>query len=93
METDMHFREIQRFRQPWLWGLLGAQALLAAVDFGRGKRSGREVLGRLAAVGAAALLLRVATLHTEVRDDGVYVKFAPLHRSYRRIPFADLSDL
>lgn len=29
-------------------------------------------------------------LVTEVRDDGVYLRFAPLHRSFRRIPFEDV---
>lgn len=93
METKVYFREVQRFRQPWLWALLGVQALLALGGFVRGKRSGRETVRRLAALGAVALVLRVATLDTEVRDDGVYVKFAPLHRSFRRIPFDDLADV
>lgn len=29
-------------------------------------------------------------LVTEVRDDGIYLRFAPLHRSFRRIPFEDV---
>lgn len=29
-------------------------------------------------------------LVTEVRDDGVYVHFAPLHRSFRRIPATEI---
>lgn len=93
METKVYFREVQRFRQPWLWALLGVQALLALGDLVRGKRSGGETVRRLAALGAVALLLRVASLDTEVRDDGVYVKFVPFHRSFRRISFDDLADV
>lgn len=93
METEVHFRETQRFRQPWLWGLLGVQTLRAFAGLLRGKRSARETVGRLASLGAVALLLRVATLTTEVRDEGVYVKFTPFHRSFRRIPFSDLADV
>ena len=93
METTVHFRETQVFDQPWLWGLLGLSALADLVNLARGKRSARETVGRLAALGAAALLLRVATLQTEVRDDGLYLRFAPFHRSAKRIPFADLADL
>lgn len=93
METKVYFREVQRFRQPWLWALLGVQALVALGGLVRGRRSGRETVRRLAVLGGVALLLRVASLDTEVRDDGVYVKFAPLHRSFRRIPFADLADV
>lgn len=32
-------------------------------------------------------------LDTEVRDDGLYVKFWPLHWSFRRIPFEDVEDV
>ncbi|NEU56403.1 hypothetical protein [Halorussus sp. MSC15.2] len=28
-----------------------------------------------------------------VREDGIYVEFAPFHRSFRRIPFSDLADV
>lgn len=93
METKVHFREIQEFDQAWLWGLLGLGALADLVNFARGKRSARETVSQLVALGAAALLLRVATLQTEVREDGLYLRFAPFHRSAKRIPFSDLTDL
>ena len=93
METKVHFREAQQFRQPWLWGLLGLSAMGMIGDFARGKRSSGETVRSLLALGAAALLLRVSRLTTEVRDDGVYVRFAPFHRSFRRIPFTDLTDV
>ncbi|WP_132060482.1 DUF6141 family protein [Halorussus amylolyticus] len=93
METEVRFREVQQFRQPWLWGLLGAQALLVAVSLVRGRRSARATARRLLVLGGVALFFRSATLYTEVRDEGVYVKFAPLHRSFRRIPFSALADV
>ncbi|WP_137287332.1 hypothetical protein [Halorussus salinisoli] len=93
METEVHFRENQEFDQPWLWGLLGLRAVGDLLALARGKRSARETVGRLATLGAVALLFRVATLRTEVRDDGVYVNFAPFHRSDKRVPFADLTDV
>jgi len=93
METKVHFRETQAFDQPWLWGLLGLGAVADVVNLARGKRSARETITRLGALGAAALLLRVATLETEVREDGLYVRFSPFHRSAKRIPFSDLADV
>jgi hypothetical protein len=93
METQVHYRETQTFDQPWLWGLLAGQALLALVRAARGQRSTRETVRALGPVLAAAALVRTATLYTEVRDDGVYVKFAPFHRSFRRIPFSALADV
>jgi len=93
MDTEVRFREVQRLRRSRVWALLGAQAVLALAGCARGRWSRRETARRLAAVGAVALLLRSVRLYTEVRDDGVYVKFAPLHRSFRRIRFGDIEDV
>ena len=93
METTIHFRETQQLRQPWLWGLLGLSALVALANLARGKHSSRETARQFLGLGAAALLLRVARLSTEVRDDEVYVRFAPFHRSFRKTPFADVTDV
>ncbi|WP_435174624.1 hypothetical protein [Halorussus sp. AFM4] len=71
METEVHFRETQMFDQLWLRGLLALSALAAVLNLLRGKRTVRGTVGRLATLGAVALLFRVATLRTEVRDDGV----------------------
>jgi hypothetical protein len=93
METEVHFRESQQFDQPWLWSVLALRTLADLVALARRKRSLGETVRRLAAVGAAALFFRVARLDTEVRDDGLYVKFSPFHRSAKRVPFADLADV
>jgi len=77
------FREVQRFRQPWLWALLGSIALLMLV-------LGPISWGGLLAVGAVAALVYSLRLRTEVRADGVYLKMWPIHRSVRRIPWSDV---
>jgi hypothetical protein len=46
-------------------------------------------------IGLVVLLLTAALLYsirltTEVREDGVYIQFAPFHRSFRRIPSAQM---
>ncbi|WP_411967720.1 DUF6141 family protein [Haloferax sp. YSSS75] len=83
MNEDPEFREVQRFRQPWLWGLLGGIALLmlfaAPISW-----------GGLAVVGAVAGLVYSLRLQTEVRADGIYLKMWPLHWSFRRIPYAEI---
>jgi hypothetical protein len=83
METDPVFREVQRFRQPWIWVLLGGIALLM---FALGPISW---VG-LVVVGAVAGFVYSLRLRTEVRTDGVYVKMWPLHWSFRRILWADI---
>lgn len=83
MKTDPVFREIQRFRQWWLWVLLGGitigMLLLGPLSW-----------GGLVVVGTIAALLYSLRLQTEVRDDGVYLKMWPLHRSFRRITWSDI---
>lgn len=83
----VRFSETQRFRQRWLWAvLLGAfGASLLTVPTG---------VGLLVALLMAVVVgfFAVARLDTEVRDDGAYVRFYPVQRSFRRMGFAELSD-
>ncbi|QCJ47475.1 hypothetical protein [Haloprofundus sp. MHR1] len=85
MDDETTFREVQRFRQRWLWLLLGGgfafSLLLGPVS----------ILG-FAVFAAVGLLLYNARLETEVRDDGVYVRFAPFHRSPRRIAWEEITS-
>ena len=83
METDTAFREVQRFRQRWLWTLLGGVALLMLV-------LGPISWGGLIVIGAIAAFLYNLRLQTEVRADGIYFKMWPLHWSFRRIPRSEV---
>jgi hypothetical protein len=83
MEQEPTFREVQRFRQPWIWVLLGGIALLVLV-------SGPVSWVGLLVVGVVAGFLHSLRLQTEVRADGVYLKMWPLHRSFRRIPWSEV---
>jgi hypothetical protein len=71
-------RETQRMRQPWIWAFLGLVSVPALV-FG-------SVVGLLVILTVAALFYSIQLI-TEVRIDGIYVRFAPIHRSFRRLPF------
>ncbi|MFC7028954.1 hypothetical protein ACFQJ5_17215 [Halomicroarcula sp. GCM10025324] len=83
MEETPLFREVQRFRQPWLWTLLGGVALLMIV-------LGPVSWGGLVVVGAVAGFVFSLRLTTEVRGDGIYLKMWPIHRSFRRIPWSEI---
>lgn len=83
MDRDPLFREVQRFRQPWLWALLGGSALLVLVV-------GPVSWVGLAIVGVVAGLLYSLRLQTEVRDDGIYLKMWPLHWSFRQISWSEI---
>ncbi|USZ68211.1 DUF6141 family protein [Halorussus salilacus] len=92
METEVLFRETQTYRQPWLWGLLALRPALTLVGLARGTRTRADAARELASFLGVALLLGTTRLTTEVRDDGVYLKFEPFHRSFRRIPLEDIEE-
>ena len=83
MGTAEAFRETQRSGQPWIWVLIGAVgvvSLIASAGLG------------LVIVTVVAILFYFVRLTTEVREDGVYVRFGPLHRSFRHIPFDEIES-
>jgi hypothetical protein len=78
MTEEPLYRETQRMRQFWIWVLL----VLASVPtfvFG-------SVVGVLIILTVAGFLYSIQLI-TEVRADGIYVRFVPIHRSFRRLPF------
>jgi hypothetical protein len=110
-ERSLAFREVQRFRQVWLWILLIAVAATELGTFGYGiiqQIFFREPFGddpmsdvMLLAIGVPVLLITVGLLpffcilrlETEVRSDGLFVRFFPLHLSYKRIPLEDVEKI
>ncbi len=107
-QSFLLFKEVQRFRQKWLWYFLIGMFIVtfALVTYGTSihlaqapayaKRPSNT--GVLAAVGLAELitalvvlgLFAMTHLTTEVRADGLYIRFVPFHLSPRRIPFNTL---
>lgn len=78
MTREALYSETQRLRQPWIWALLGL-ASVPVLIFG-------NVVGLVIILAIVSLTYSVK-LKTEVRTDGIYVRFAPFHRSFRRLPF------
>ena len=97
MNSPVLFREVQRFRQWWLWFLISIGPLTIWVATYRryvlGERTGTKptpdnlmlVLWVLIGIGLP-LLFYSARLVTEVRSDGLYIRFFPFHRTFLRFP-------
>ena len=108
--TNVLFREVQRFTQPWLWvlivvtvlgmiGLFGwgmVQQLVFGETWGNRPMSdaGLAVTGTLVILFHLGILTLFASarLITEVRTDGLYIRYLPFHFSFRRIPLEDLES-
>jgi hypothetical protein len=96
------FHEVQQFRQIWLWliillpvGILWYGAIQQFVfkqPFGSKPAPDSVLFISWLIVGIALpALFYSSKLITEVRDDGVYLRFFPFHLSFRKIPFDRLS--
>ena len=97
------FREVQRFRQLWVWlivlvatgvSLWGfAQQVVFGVPFGNNPAPDwlLVLIAVLVGVGLPVLML-TATLTTEVRAGAVRVRFSPFHLRWRKFPLAELAS-
>lgn len=90
------YREVQRFRQPWLWLLVAGvsgvsiwsfvQQIILGKPFGQNPASDAGVVIIAVIFGLAFPILFCAiNLTTEVRSDGLYLRFFPFHLGFRRI--------
>ena len=89
MRVNCHFREEQRFRQPWLLAILILPFIPLVLSRSWGNPPVPDVGFMLSIVFPGAFLLWFLNLKlvTEVRDDELYVKFEFLWRA-RRIPLS-----
>ncbi len=97
------FHEVQRFRQVWLWAFLTTILLLAIyaviLQLAWGKPFGNNpapdiILTAIVAIFGVAfpVFFYLMKLTTEVRSDGLYFRFFPLHRFFHRIPWEDIKE-
>jgi hypothetical protein len=104
MPDAPYFTERQRFRQPWLWLLIGGVAVLfwygawQQIVLGRPwgtnpAPDGVLILVVLLAGVAVPWLFLAGRLDTEVRDDGIHVRFFPFHRKPRVYAWADIESV
>ena len=81
-KNNIIFREVQQFRQAWLWVII---IFLASFSLYAAPLILRVIFGI-----ALPIFFYLLKLTTEVRSDGLYIRFFPLHFSFRRIPLGEL---
>ena len=96
-----HFREVQRFRQWWIWLLVliapalfiwaFVQQIVLGNPWGNNPASDLVliILGAIFGIGLPAFMYTIR-LTTVVRDDGIYLRFFPFHFKWVRFPFEDI---
>ena len=97
----MHYSEKQRFRQWWLWALiLITPAILLWLIFQTivlDQSANNEFVGNVWIIVISLIFgagmpafIYMTTLSTEVRNDGVYVRFNTLHINWVVFEFNDI---
>lgn len=99
------FREVQRFRQTWLWIMMGIPPVIAICGIGVAAFvSGLShkpvktldpiglVAGIVGVLGyiSVLVLMRVCNLRVEVRQTGLFLRYFPFHLSFHKIPLEDV---
>ncbi|XGI84374.1 DUF6141 family protein [Halorutilales archaeon Cl-col2-1] len=82
----IYFREVQHISRLWLVVVL-AGVLVAALSPALDLVTDFEAAVFITVSVLTGVFLYSIRLTTEVRDDGVYVRLFPLHRSFRRFGF------
>ncbi|NYT19823.1 MAG: hypothetical protein GKC08_06000 [Methanosarcinales archaeon] len=102
-KKDPTFREVQKFRQFWVSSLVlipavvtlyGAyQQLFLGKPFGSNPASYTTMVGITIIFGFLfPLFIFSMKLVTEVRSDGVYVRFFPFHFLFKKFGYADIAS-
>ncbi len=100
--SQLYFKESQRFRQPWVWGivlltvaviilLFVMQFALNAPDTGDDAPLFILILIPLILAGTIPLLL-LTRLDTEIRRDGVYYRFPPFINKIHILRWEDIKE-
>jgi len=100
-ENKILFSEIQKFRQAWIWIIILAIAgvfwyafitqIFFKIPFGNKSMPDDylAVFWLVFGIGLPVLFYNIKLI-TEVRNDGIYIRFFPIHFSFRKIPFDQL---
>lgn len=97
------FREVQKMNQIWIWLIIaisivlswyGAyQQLLLGKPFGENPAPDWIILLLLLVFGILfPVFFHSIKLVTEVRTDGLYIRFYPFHRSFKTFPFETIQN-
>lgn len=100
-ESDILFHEKQQFRQWWIWLILvGLNALFVASaikQIGWGQQFGDKPMNNAELIGATVTIVLLTIfiismrLETQIKPDGIYVRFFPFHFKYQHYSWGTLT--
>jgi hypothetical protein len=100
---QMMFNEQQRFKQKWLWVILlfiNGLMMYAIYNqifnhesFGSKPISNAQLIFIAIAVVLISFFFIIAKLDTKIDSTGIYYRFFPIHFSFRKISWQDVSNV
>lgn len=101
MDNEILFAEKQKFRQWWLWVILLAvnglllfgvfKQVIGGQQFGDNPMSNTGLLFTAGLTLLLTILFINFRLETQIRKEGIYVKFFPFHLSFRQYTWNKIS--
>ncbi len=98
--SELYFSEIQRFRKWWLWVMmLGInsifiygiiQQIFIGQPFGDNPMSDTGLCLSAFFMLILSLLLFNMRMETQIKSDGIYMRFFPFHFKYKFYPWSDI---
>ena len=95
-EQQVFFRECQKFSRWVMLPILLSPAIVATIlisgiwDFASVQDTAVGLVIALAVTSAVAVLFMFLKLVTEIRSDGVYIRFYPIHLRFKRFAFDEI---
>ncbi|MCZ2223975.1 MAG: hypothetical protein LC122_10125 [Chitinophagales bacterium] len=103
MSNEILFKEIQKFRQWWLWIIIlivdGIFLLGFFIQVILGKQFGDKPMTNQGLIIAVGLLLLIniifanVNLETFIKNDGIYFRFFPFHLKFKHYAWNELSKI
>lgn len=94
MAPNLLFRERQRYHQLWIWMMIIMINVFVLTVLVIERNSTPLYVSVLISLPSLSLLLLFLCLRldTEIREDGVYVRFFPLQARFRHYPWKDIDQ-
>ncbi|PKL85720.1 MAG: hypothetical protein CVV22_06050 [Ignavibacteriae bacterium HGW-Ignavibacteriae-1] len=101
MEPQILFSENQKFTQWWIWGIMLLinsiwivaifVQLIGGTPFGNNPMSDVGIIITAILTILLTVFLRSIRLDTQIREDGIYVKFFPLYLNFKKYFWYEIS--
>ncbi|WP_108802273.1 hypothetical protein [Aquimarina sp. Aq107] len=94
MTTDIHYTEKQKFSQSWLWVSILVSGIVALLYLFNNKDVGTTTLLITASSFVLVILIfALMKLETQIKDDGIYIRFFPFHIKFKQYDWDSIKQL